>query len=69
MVSHVDHTEHDVRIIVTEQGPADLRGPAPRRRARVRIERCARPDYRPMPEDCFGRALSDAFGRHTPRIC
>ncbi len=26
MVSHVDHTEHDVDVIVTEQGIADLRG-------------------------------------------
>ena len=25
-VSHVDHTEHDVDVIVTEQGYADLRG-------------------------------------------
>ena len=26
MVSHVDHTEHDVHVLVTEQGLADLRG-------------------------------------------
>ena len=24
MVSHVDHTEHDVQVLVTEQGLADL---------------------------------------------
>src|SRR6185312_4170196 len=30
MVSHVDHTEHDVQVVVTEQGLADLRGLAPR---------------------------------------
>src|SRR4029078_11583721 len=29
MVSHVDHTEHDVHVIVTEQGLADLRGLPP----------------------------------------
>ena len=46
-VSHVDHTEHDTHIIVTEQGLADLRGLAPRKRAKVIIERCAHPDYRP----------------------
>jgi succinyl-CoA:acetate CoA-transferase len=34
MVSHVDHSEHDVDILVTEQGLADLRGLAPRERAR-----------------------------------
>jgi succinyl-CoA:acetate CoA-transferase len=33
MVSHVDHTEHDVSVIVTEQGLADLRGLSPRQRA------------------------------------
>ncbi|MEO7200894.1 MAG: acetyl-CoA hydrolase/transferase family protein, partial [Dokdonella sp.] len=30
MVSHVDHTEHDTMLVVTEQGLADLRGLAPR---------------------------------------
>jgi hypothetical protein len=43
MVSHVDHTEHDVQVIVTEQGLADLRGLSPRQRARLIIERCAHP--------------------------
>ena len=28
-VTHVDHTEHDVDIVVTEQGYADLRGLPP----------------------------------------
>src|SRR5690606_14031666 len=37
MVSHVDHTEHDTQIIVTEQGLADLRGLSPRQRAQVII--------------------------------
>ena len=30
MVSHTDHTEHDVHVIITEQGVADLRGLSPR---------------------------------------
>ena len=68
MVSHVDHTEHDVNVIVTEQGLADLRGLAPRRRARLLIDRCAHPDYRPLLEDYVDRALSGAFGRHTPHL-
>jgi succinyl-CoA:acetate CoA-transferase len=68
MVSHVDHTEHDVHVIVTEQGLADLRGLAPRRRARLLIDRCAHPDYRPLLEDYLDRALSGAFGRHTPHL-
>lgn len=48
MVSHVDQPEHDVDIIATEQGVADLRGLAPRQRAEVIIENCAHPDYRPL---------------------
>lgn len=47
MVSHVDHTEHDVQAIVTEQGLADLRGLSPKQRAIQIIENCAHPDYRP----------------------
>src|SRR5215470_938676 len=46
MVSHVDHTEHDVDVVVTEQGLADLRGLSPRQRARLIIDKCAHPDYR-----------------------
>src|SRR3954452_25631609 len=68
MVSHVDHTEHDVNVIVTEQGLADLRGLAPRRRARLLIDKCAHPDYRPLLDDYFDRALSGAFGLHTPHL-
>ena len=46
MVSHTDHTEHDVQVLVTEQGLADLRGLAPVQRAKLIIEKCAHPDYR-----------------------
>ncbi|HEY6302707.1 MAG TPA: acetyl-CoA hydrolase/transferase C-terminal domain-containing protein [Terriglobales bacterium] len=56
MVSHVDHTEHDVDVVVSEQGVADLRGLSPRQRAKVTIERCAHPDYRPLLRDYYGRA-------------
>ncbi len=65
-VSHVDHTEHDTHVIVTEQGLADLRGLAPRRRAKVIIENCAHPDYRPMLEEYVERAAKVANGMHTP---
>ena len=66
MVSHVDHTEHDVHVIVTEQGLADLRGLAPRRRAQRIIDNCAHPDYRPELQDYFDRAMASASGRQTP---
>ena len=46
MVSHHDHTEHDVNIVVTEQGVADLRGKSPMERAKAIIENCAHPDYK-----------------------
>ena len=68
MVSHVDHTEHDVDIIVTEQGLADLRGLSPKKRAKEVIEKCAHPDFKPMLQDYFERA--DAATKHaqTPHI-
>ena len=47
-ISHQDHSEHDVNIIVTEQGVADLRGKSPIERAHLIIENCAHPDYRPL---------------------
>lgn len=68
MVSHVDHTEHDVSVIVTEQGLADLRGLSPRQRAKVVIERCAHPDYRPLLQDYLDRALHQSRGKHTPHL-
>ena len=46
MVSHHDHTEHDVNIIITEQGVADLRGKSPKERAQAIIENCVHPDYK-----------------------
>ncbi|MEC4113894.1 succinate CoA transferase [Myroides pelagicus] len=67
MVSHVDHTEHDVDILVTDIGLADLRGLSPRERAEVIIENCAHPDYRDELRDYYTRALNEAGG-HTPHI-
>ena len=46
MCSHVDHSEHSVQVIVTEQGLADLRGLSPIARARRIIDQCAHPAYR-----------------------
>ena len=44
--SHVDHVEHSVHLVVTEQGTADLRGLGPAARARRLIDCCAHPAYR-----------------------
>lgn len=72
MVSHHDHTEHDVNVIVTEQGVADLRGLDPLRRAEAIISNCAHPDYRPLLREylriaCGGQThhcLPAAFAMH-----
>ncbi len=68
MVSHVDHTEHDVQVLVTEQGLADLRGLSPKQRAQVVIDKCAHPDFRPALRDYHRRALERGHGRHTPHL-
>lgn len=65
-VSHVDHTEHDVDVIVTEYGLADLRGLAPRKRAKVIIENCAAPEFKPLLQEYFERSQKVANGQHTP---
>ncbi|MDY7577666.1 acetyl-CoA hydrolase/transferase family protein [Herbaspirillum sp. RTI4] len=66
MVSHVDHNEHDVDIIVTEIGLADLRGLAPRERAQVIIEHCVAEPYRGMLRDYVAKASER--GGHTPHL-
>ena len=68
MVSHVDHTEHDVSVVVTEQGLADLRGLSPRQRANLIIEKCASPDYKSVLADYLNRAERLSYGRHTPHL-
>jgi succinyl-CoA:acetate CoA-transferase len=45
-VSHVDHTEHEVDVLITEHGVADLRAVEPYERARRIIESCADPKFR-----------------------
>ena len=60
-MSHQDSSEHDVNVIVTEQGVADLRGKSPAQRAQLIIENCAHPDYRPLLRDY----LNIATGGHT----
>jgi succinyl-CoA:acetate CoA-transferase len=68
MSSHVDHTEHDVQVLVTEQGLADLRGLSPSQCAKVIIEKCAHPKFKPALLDYYTRAQSGSFGKHTPHL-
>ncbi len=66
MVSHVDHIGQDVDVLVTEVGLADLRGLAPRERARAVIDNCVHPDYRAELNSYFERAC--ARGGQTPHL-
>jgi acetyl-CoA hydrolase len=62
-VTHTDHSEHSVQVLVTEQGVADLRGKDPTERARAIIENCAHPEYR----ESLQRYFSKARAGHTPQ--
>ena len=62
-VTHEDHSEHSVKVIVSEYGVADLRGKGTYERAEEIIEKCAHPDYRPLLHDY----LSLTKKGHTPQ--
>ena len=64
MVSHLDHSEHSVKILATEQGVADLRGKDPRQRAQTIIENCVHPMYKELMWDYL--KLAEKTGGHTP---
>ena len=66
MASHIDHTEHDVQVLVTEQGLADLRGLSPREKAEMIIKNCVHPDYKERLDDYFQRAVK--IGGQTPHL-
>lgn len=66
--AHVDHTEHDVDVIVSELGVADLRGLSPKERARVIIDKVANPKYQPLLKDYFERACKECGNSQTPHI-
>jgi len=66
MISHVDRTEYDVQVMVTEQGIADLRELSPRERAKTIIDNCAHPEYKPKLKDYCQRALEKSG--HTPHL-
>ena len=64
MVSHQDHSEHSVNIVITEQGVADLRGKSPKERAQAIIENCAHPDYKQLLWDYLKLAGNKAQTPH-----
>lgn len=71
MCTHVDQTEHDLDVVVTEQGLADVRGLAPRERAKVIIAKCAHPEYRGLLEDYYRKAEFECLRKgwgHEPHL-
>lgn len=72
MASHIDHSEHSVAVLITEQGIADLRGKSPIEKAHLIIENCAHPCYRELLRDYLKLGsghtphnLRAAFGFHN----
>jgi succinate CoA transferase len=76
MVSHHDHNEHSVKVLITEQGIADLRGKSPMQRAHTIIENCVHPDYKELLWDYVKlsekvhtpQQLASCFGMHVEFI-
>jgi acetyl-CoA hydrolase len=68
---HVDHTEHDLDVLVTEQGLADCRGLAPKDRAQLIIDKCVHPDYKPIIQEYFDIAKKETLAKgigHEPQL-
>ncbi|TDZ22174.1 Acetyl-CoA hydrolase [Colletotrichum orbiculare MAFF 240422] len=71
MCTHIDQTEHDLDVIVTENGLADVRGLSPRERARLIIKKCAHPVYQPILERYFDKAEFECLRKgmgHEPHL-
>lgn len=66
LVSHADHTIHEIHVLITEQGAADLRGLDPVDRARTIIDNCAHPDFRPDLHAYLEEALNTCPNKHKP---
>lgn len=64
MVSHHDIIEHDIDLIITDQGIADLRGKDEVERANCIIHNCASPKYRDMLDNYLKNAIGQVGGHH-----
>ncbi|MGM0651598.1 MAG: succinate CoA transferase [Bacillota bacterium] len=73
MVTHPDHSEHSVQVVVTEQGLADLRSLGPKEKAKTIIDKCAHPDYREYlhryvsgsPSGHISQSLGNCYALHN----
>ncbi len=63
MVTHTDHSEHSVQVLITEQGIADLRAKSPKAKAEEILNNCVNPEYRGILQDYVNHA---GLGSHTP---
>lgn len=68
MVTHLDHSEHSVKVIVTEQGVADLRNLSPLQRAETIIENCVHPDYKPVLRDYLKTAQKGHISHNLDNV-
>ncbi|ORX41724.1 acetyl-CoA hydrolase [Piromyces finnis] len=71
MVTHCDHPEHDLDVLVTDEGLADIRGLAPRQRVDRIIDNCAHPVYRPILHEYYDLAYDECLKRkaaHEPQL-
>jgi acetyl-CoA hydrolase len=69
--THIDHTEHELDVIVTEQSLADIRGLGHVERAKLIIEKCAHLSYKDQLLDYLKLAQKITQGRgarHEPQI-
>lgn len=64
MVSHQDICEHDIDVVITENGVADLRGKDDMQRAQSIIENCAGPHFKDVLQAYFDRAREEVGGHH-----
>jgi len=63
LCSHIDHTEHSVKILVSEYGVADLRGKTPLERTEEIIAKVVAPEYK----DLLRSYLKSVAHGHTPQ--
>lgn len=67
-VTHVDHTEHDIHVLITEYGVADIRGLSPIERAHKIIDNCAAPEFREELNAYLEEAIAQSIHKQTPHM-
>lgn len=67
MVSHFDINEHDIDVVITENGIADLRGKDPIERANSIINNCACSIYKEQLKHYLKKSIENTGG-HQPQL-